>query len=222
MTRKMTTKPLPLTAQPLSDAPLSDRPLRGWMRLVALGSVGWLVGCATSLPPEAPYSEDDMQALLRPYLLPNAPKIDPAPADLPPARRVITQPQPSLKPPLASPANTLVSQATNPKEYRKDGARHIYQLNSHRIYKGPMPPLMQAVGVLEIELDASGQVRQLNWMRPPDHVPDVMKEIERTVLAAAPFPAAVRMGAVKYTDVWLWDKSGRFQLDTLTEGQLQN
>jgi len=25
---------------------------------------------------------------------------------------------------------------------------------------------------------------------------------------------------VVYTDVWLWDKSGRFQLDTLTEGQL--
>jgi hypothetical protein len=27
-------------------------------------------------------------------------------------------------------------------------------------------------------------------------------------------------GRVTYTDTWLWDKSGRFQLDTLTEGQL--
>jgi hypothetical protein len=27
------------------------------------------------------------------------------------------------------------------------------------------------------------------------------------------------MGSVTYTDVWLWDKSGNFQLDTLTEGQ---
>jgi periplasmic protein TonB len=27
------------------------------------------------------------------------------------------------------------------------------------------------------------------------------------------------MGKVVYTDTWLWDKSGRFQLDTLTEGQ---
>jgi len=25
---------------------------------------------------------------------------------------------------------------------------------------------------------------------------------------------------VTYTDTWLWDKSGNFQLDTLTEGQL--
>jgi hypothetical protein len=28
------------------------------------------------------------------------------------------------------------------------------------------------------------------------------------------------MGRVVYTDTWLWDKSGHFQLDTLTEGQL--
>jgi hypothetical protein len=36
--------------------------------------------------------------------------------------------------------------------------------------------------------------------------------------SAAPFPAPGR--SVTYTDTWLWDKSGRFQLDTLTEGQL--
>jgi hypothetical protein len=39
------------------------------------------------------------------------------------------------------------------------------------------------------------------------------------VRAAAPFPVPVHMGGVIYTDIWLWDKSGRFQLDTLTEGQ---
>lgn len=41
------------------------------------------------------------------------------------------------------------------------------------------------------------------------------------MLQAAPFPAASRLGPVVWTDTWLWDKSGRFQLDTLTEGQLQ-
>ena len=46
-----------------------------------------------------------------------------------------------------------------------------------------------------------------------------LAEIERTVRAAAPFPAPARMGRVTYTDTWLWDRSGRFQLDTLTEGQ---
>jgi hypothetical protein len=48
----------------------------------------------------------------------------------------------------------------------------------------------------------------------------VVAEIERTVRQAAPFPQPAKLGRVTYTDTWLWDKSGRFQLDTLTEGQL--
>jgi len=60
----------------------------------------------------------------------------------------------------------------------------------------------------------------LHWMRAPRHAPEVVAEIEHTVRAAAPFPVPARMGRVTYTDTWLWDKSGHFQLDTLTEGQL--
>ena len=67
--------------------------------------------------------------------------------------------------------------------------------------------------------EVRGQVQKLNWMRAPNHAPEVVAEIERTVRAAAPFPAPARMGKVVYTDTWLWHKSGRFQLDTLTEGQ---
>ena len=52
------------------------------------------------------------------------------------------------------------------------------------------------------------------------HAPEVIAEIERTVLEASPFPAATQLGRVTWTDTWLWDKSGHFQLDTLTEGQL--
>lgn len=60
---------------------------------------------------------------------------------------------------------------------------------------------------------------RLNWRRAPQHAPEVMKEIEAMVRAASPFPAPTRMGRVVYTDIWLWHSSGRFQLDTLTEGQ---
>ena len=47
----------------------------------------------------------------------------------------------------------------------------------------------------------------------------VIMPLYRTVRDAAPYPAPVLMGSVVYTDTWLWDKSGHFQLDTLTEGQ---
>ena len=158
----------------------------------------------------APFKVYSQTNKVRPYQLPPGSGPVPAPSVLP-----------SLPSASALPVPSLVSNATNPKDYRQDGARHIYKHNSHRIHKGQLPPLMHAVGVLEVDLDGGGNVRNLKWMRAPSHVPEVMQEIERTVRAAAPFPAPVRLGQVTYTDVWLWDKSGNFQLDTLTEGQLQ-
>ena len=82
-----------------------------------------------------------------------------------------------------------------------------------------MPPMLYAVAVLNVELDPQGHVTGLDWMRAPRHAPEVMREIERTIRQASPFPAPVRMGRVVYTDTWLWHSSGKFQLDTLTEGQ---
>ncbi|MCB2019070.1 MAG: hypothetical protein KDF54_16415 [Hydrogenophaga sp.] len=116
------------------------------------------------------------------------------------------------------PPPTLVSEASTPRDYRRDGARHIYGKNAARIYHGKMPPLLQGVGTMQLELDRRGQIVAMNWMRPPSHA-GAKAEIERTVRDAAPYPAPVRMGHVYYVDTWLWDKSGKFQLDTLTEGQ---
>lgn len=112
-----------------------------------------------------------------------------------------------------------MASANTPLAYRQYGANHLYEAHRDRIYKGKLPPLLYAVGVLNVTIDNRGAVRRLEWMRAPGHAPEVVAEIERLVRAAAPYPAPVHMGAVIYTDVWLWDKSGRFQLDTLTEGQ---
>ena len=112
------------------------------------------------------------------------------------------------------------SAAANPRDYRKDAARHVYDANKERIYGGKLPSLLYAVGTLQVNLDAQGKVLSLHWMRAPQHAPEVIAEIERTVLAASPFPAATQLGRVTWTDTWLWDKGGHFQLDTLTEGQL--
>jgi protein TonB len=113
------------------------------------------------------------------------------------------------------------SSASTAREYRRDAARHIYDTNRSRIYKGQLPPVLYAVGTLEVNLDAGGKVRAMRWLRAPQHAPEVIAEIERAVLQASPFPPATRLGAVTWTDTWLWDESGRFQLDTLTEGQQQ-
>ncbi len=105
------------------------------------------------------------------------------------------------------------------RAYRQDCAMHLYTLNIERIYQGRMRPLLYAVGVLRVEIDPSGQVSSLDWLRAPSHAPEVMADIERTIRQAAPFPPPAGPDKVAYIDTWLWDKSGKFQLDTLTEGQ---
>ncbi|MFZ3139682.1 hypothetical protein [Polaromonas sp.] len=138
-----------------------------------------------------------------------APLTSPAPAESP---RVIG-------PLSGSRGSARSSSAASPRAYREDGATHLYGLNAERIYKGKMPPLLYAIGVMNVEIDRVGRVTRLDWMRAPRHAPEVVAEIERTIRQASPFPAPVRLGKVVYTDTWLWDKSGKFQLDTLTEGQ---
>jgi hypothetical protein len=135
-----------------------------------------------------------------------------APPALPPTSGVIG-------PITGSKGSARSSSATSPRAYRQDGATHLYGLNAERIYKGKMPPLLYAIGVLNVEIDRAGRITRLDWMRAPRHAPEVIAEIEQTVRQAAPFPAPARLGKVVYTDTWLWHKSGKFQLDTLTEGQ---
>lgn len=146
-------------------------------------------------------------------------------APVPPPAREESRPSAADAPAVIGPipaekGSARTSAAATPRDYRKDAATHLYGLNAERVYKGKMPPLLYAIGVLEVEIDKVGRVTAVNWLRAPRHAPEVMKEIERTVRAAAPYPAPTRLGRVTYTDTWLWDKSGRFQLDTKTEGQL--
>ncbi len=138
----------------------------------------------------------------------------------PPVTTVKPTPAPAPVVIAPRPAPSFVSQAATPRDYRRDAASHLYGKNQSRIYHGKMPPLLYAVGVLQVEVDSRGHVTGTSWMRAPRHAPEVMAEIERTVRQAEPYPAPVRMGRVTYTDTWLWHKSGLFQLDTLTEGQM--
>ena len=128
---------------------------------------------------------------------------------------------PQVIAPMATPeVAPLVSRARNPIDYRLDVAKHLYVKNAKRIFSGKLPQQLYAVGVSETEIDPRGFVAKLRWVRSPDHAPEVVAEIERTIRDAAPYPVPSRLGRVTLTETWLWDKSGSFQLHTLTEGQL--
>jgi protein TonB len=137
----------------------------------------------------------------------------------PPPKPVVRAPAPP--PPAATPQpGRNVSHATNEKAYRQDGARAIYAAYPDSIYKGKLPPLLHAIAVVETEIDANGNVRDVRMIRAPSHAPDVTARVRDLIRKASPLPAPARLGTVRYTETWLVDKSGKFQLDTLTEGQL--
>lgn len=167
--------------------------------LLATLTAALLAACSTPMPPP-------------PVAAPKAPS---APR---PAAPVATAPAPAPAAVIPLPQGTKLSAAVSAQDYRKDGARHIYAQNGHRIYKGKMPPLLQGVGVMQMDIDSRGQIASMSWLRPPSHA-GARAEIERTARAAAPYPVPQRLGRVTYTDTWLWHESGQFQLDTLTEGQ---
>lgn len=144
----------------------------------------------------------------------------PAPPD-PPADQQAPEaeaPAASSQPPVAT-VRLITAQTPVVRSYRKAGAGHIYKQYGGRIYKGKIPPLVYAVVVVETHLDAKGNVEDVSFSRVPEHAPEVAPAIARLVRDASPFPPPTRVGPHTYVDTWLWDRSGNFQLDTLTLGQ---
>ncbi len=146
-------------------------------------------------------------------LLPSASR----PAD--PDEPVLTPAQEEAKAALPAPVLRVTAQTPAVRAYRKTGARHLYARFADRIYKGKIPPLVHAVATVETHLDAKGEVQAVTFMRAPSHAPEVSLQIVELIKQASPLPAPGRLGAHTYVETWLWDKSGKFQLDTLTEGQ---
>lgn len=119
----------------------------------------------------------------------------------------------------AAPGAKKVSTAPTAKDYRRDGARHVYAAYGAHIYKGKLPPLMYAIAITETEIDDDGNVVNATIVRHPAAAKEVSPWVLEMIRKASPFPKPARLGRVKYLDIWLVHKSGKFQLDTLTEGQ---
>ena len=184
-----------------------------WSWLVGYGLLlGLMVACSTSpvavrtpTPTEPPPQADTSAP-------PPPPQETAEPSDKPVANT------PPEAPPLVADPPAKVYEASS-ADYRRDAARHIYRRLHDKIYKGKLPPMLKAVVVVDIHIEPTGQVGHIDWVRVPKHTPEIKHDIEQAILQSAPFPAPSSFKRVRYTDTWLWHKSGRFQLDTLTEGQ---
>jgi periplasmic protein TonB len=121
-------------------------------------------------------------------------------------------------PPAFKPKAVAASAATTPQAYKKDGAKHIYAAYAKQIHKGKLAPLLYGVAIIETTIGPQGEVQDVRVVRQPAAA-EVTPWAVGMIKAAAPFPAPQKLGSVTYTDIWLVNKQGRFQLDTLSEGQ---
>jgi periplasmic protein TonB len=123
-------------------------------------------------------------------------------------------PQP-LHPPQPRP-----SEASGAADYRLDAARHLYDAYPALVLKGKVRANVYAVMVTETEVDARGKVLSVRVLRQPAEAHEVTPWVVTLIRRASPLPPPLRMKRVRYVETWLVDRSGQFQVRTLTEGQL--
>jgi hypothetical protein len=124
----------------------------------------------------------------------------------------------------SSPQSSKTAESSAAREaarsYRLVAARHIYARFPERIHAGALPPMLKAVVVVETTVDARGRVAREQFLRVPAHARESGTQVRKLILQAAPYPALPgRTGTVRFTEVWLLEPKGQFQLQSLSEGQ---
>jgi protein TonB len=114
------------------------------------------------------------------------------------------------------------SQAADAKAYRTDGARHLYYSYPTLVQRGQLPPMLYAVAIIETTIDEKGAVENVEVVREPAIAKEATPWIVSLIRGAQPYPAATKQGKVVYRDIWLVTEHGKFQLDSVTEGQVHN
>jgi len=152
-----------------------------------------------------------------------APPPAPAPAPAPPPAPIVETPPEVMTP--APPAPRAVGPVAklapvDPalEAWKRSAAERIHAANKAQLFEGKPHHLLRAVIVLEVTVDAGGRVVGSRILRSPKSKP-----LDDMALAslrkAAPLPpppkALLRRGNLVYSETWLVQNDGRFQLRTL-------
>ncbi|MEO6354703.1 MAG: hypothetical protein ABIO19_15955 [Burkholderiaceae bacterium] len=135
----------------------------------------------------------------------------------------IFKPQPSRATPASSASQTLGEpQAGNLDAYKIDVAQHILAGNADTIFNGQLPPMLPAIVVVSIGIDADGQLSKAVVQRSRN------QEASRVALASLrrvgnyPKPARLLHSGSKmleFSETFLFNADYKFQLRTLAGPQ---
>jgi len=123
------------------------------------------------------------------------------------------QHRPSGQPPVAMPRP---ARASSWEQYQVQAARRMVMANPANTYVGTVPDVLLAVPVLEIEVDADGDVRKIKVLRYPGQALDTVQIAIEAVKRAAPFGDVSRLPKPwRFAEVFLFDDNRRFMPRTL-------
>lgn len=134
-----------------------------------------------------------------------------------PAPPVHTAPAPTP----SMPAPPRPSTTSSLDEYKREIATHIHARNPHWVHEEQPEALLRAVVVARVKVDGSGRARA-EIVRSRDAA--MSERVLQSVGAASPFPAPPRrlagsLATTGYTETWLFNRDGRFQVRTIARPQ---
>ncbi len=101
-------------------------------------------------------------------------------------------------------------------ELRLQAAHRIMQANPTGTYVGPVPKVLLAIPVLEVELKANGDIRRIEVLRHPSQAKDTTEMAIAAVRRSAPFGDVSRMPKPwKFTETFLFNDVRQFKPRTL-------
>jgi protein TonB len=130
---------------------------------------------------------------------------------------------PSQSPwPFSSPGPRIAARDPALDRWKRSAAERIHEKNRDLLFEGRPHHLLQAVIVVEVAVDKSGNVTRSRIMRSPG-IASLNDMALRTLKTASPLPAPpaalVAKGSLVYWETWLVNNDSRFQLRTLAMPQ---
>ncbi len=101
-------------------------------------------------------------------------------------------------------------------EVRQQAALRMVAADPGGTYPGPVPDILLAIPVLEIELHGDGSIRRIEVLRHPTQARDTVQLAIDAVRRAAPYGDVSRLPKPwQFTETFLFDDNRRFKPRTL-------
>ncbi len=149
------------------------------------------------------------------------------PPSAPVAGRVVETPAPSGVAAIPAKAAAATAKAAavrlaapapvrNWAEVRQQAALRMVAADPGGTYPGPVPDILLAIPVLEIELHGDGSIRRIEVLRHPTQARDTVQLAIDAVRRAAPYGDVSRLPKPwMFTETFLFDDNRRFKPRTL-------